>query len=273
MEYKDMISIWDYPGTFGAAIGDVIGSMYEFEYGRKDSKDQVRFFREGSTYTDDTVLTCAVADYLRAEEEAKAKDFLVSWARNYPFAGYGARFLEFIHSPDPQPYGSFGNGSAMRVSPVAYYAKSEEDVIRLSDEVTAPTHNHPEGMKGARVIAMCIYKALHGASRKEIADYAQAYYDLAHCSYDEWKRFPGHGDEICQVTVPQALWIFLHSDSFEDCLRLCMAIRWDADTLAAIACPIAEAYYKEIPAFLLEGVQAKLDARILEALRSVPKKI
>ena len=149
----------------------------------------------------------------------------------------------------------------MRVSAVAYIAQNIQEVEKLAVEVTEVTHNHPEGIKGAVVIATCIYMALHGSSRKEIGDYASQYYDL-NLDYEAMMAELSHGKEICQVTVPQALWCFLHSDSFDDCLRLCLSIRWDGDTLAAIALPIAEAYYKEIP-----------EEYLLEAKKRMPKEM
>lgn len=269
-QYKNMVSIKDCKGTYGAAIGDIYGSHYEFQYGPKTPKHEIRIHGD-SVFTDDTVLTAAVADYLAHKDGGKPCSFyLQKWARNYSGAGYGGRFNSWIFQDDPKPYNSFGNGSAMRVSPVAYYAQSLEECEKLAKEVTECTHNHPEGIKGAVVIAVCIYMALHGASRKEICDYASQYYDL-NLNYEDMMAELSHGDEICQVTVPQAIWCFLHSDSFDDCLRLCLSIRWDADTLAAIACPIAEAYYKEIPEEYLLEAKRRLTPELAEALKGVKK--
>ncbi len=271
-DYRNMVSMDEYRGTLGAVIGDIVGSFYEFQYGAKSPKETAKLFYPSSVFTDDTVCTVGVADYLLHKDEpgADPTSYLHRWTRKYPNAGYGGRFFQWVHSDDPKPYHSFGNGSAMRASAVAYFAKSEGDVYALSDKVTAITHDHPEGMKGARVTAMCIYKALHGASRKEIADYAISEYpEVAKLDYDAMREYLGHGDEICQVTVPQALWAFIHSDSFEDCLRLCIAIRWDCDTLAAIACPIAEAYYKEIPAYIIEEALKRLPQEMKDVLFAI----
>ena len=252
-DYKKMVSISDYKGTFGAAIGDIYGSYYEFQYGPKTPKADIRIHRS-STYTDDTVLTAAIADWLASRGKRKGvAHYLRKWANKYPTAGFGGMFHHWMFQENAGPYNSFGNGSAMRVSAVAYYAKDLEECELLAKESAEATHNHPEGIKGAVVIAGCIYLALRGASRKEIEEYAGKHYDLD-LDFDAMMAEYGHGEEICQVTVPQAIWCFLHSDSFDDCLRLCLMIRWDADTLAAIACPIAEAYYKEIPLeYLLEA--------------------
>lgn len=273
-EYKDMISIKDYKGTYGATIGDIYGSYYEFQDGPKTPKHQICLHGDESHFTDDTVLTAAIADYLARKsrgEAITAAQVVRQWALKYPHAGYGNFFaVNWLLKGNTKPYNSYGNGSAMRVSPVAYYSRSIEECEMLAIEVTEITHNDPEGIKGAVVIATCIYMALHGASREEIRTYASKHYNL-NLDYEEMMRERGHGEEICQVTVPQALWCFLHSDSFDDCLRLCLSIRWDADTLAAIACPIAEAYYKEIPQECLVAAMDRLPIDIRDALESVRK--
>ena len=271
--YKNLTSIKDYLGTFGAAIGDIYGSYYEFQHGPKTPKHEIRI-HEASKFTDDTVLTAAVADYLRRRAQGEGTavtKVLQQWAQKYREAGYGTMFYDhWLFEKNPQPYNSCGNGSAMRVSPVAYYAHSLEEAESLAIEVTQITHNHPEGIKGAVVVATCIYMALHGASRQEIKRYASRYYNID-LSYEALISEFSHGQEICQVTVPQALWCFLHSDSFDDCLRLCLHIRWDADTLAAIACPIAEAYYKEIPEEYLIEASNRMPGDLWNALASVRK--
>lgn len=273
-DFKKMIRFDEYPGTFGAAIGDVWGSYYEFQHGPKVQKKDVRL-HPTSTFTDDTVLTAAVADYLHQKFEGKTvtpTEVVQRWARAFPNAGYGGRFYRcWLYEEHPEPYNSYGNGSAMRISAVPYYARSLEECKALSREVTEITHNHPEGIKGAEVIAVATYMALHGSSKTDIEAYARQYYDLD-LDYDQMMAYLGHGEEICQVTVPQALWCFLHSDSFEDCLRLAISIRWDADTLAAIACTIAEAYYQEIPEWILNATIERLDPRIKQALEGVPNK-
>ena len=272
MNNKKMIKITNYPGIIGAAIGDVWGSYYEFQYGPKTPKEEVRL-HPSSAYTDETVLTAAVADYLIRKakgEDVNPTDVVRAWARAYPDVGYGSRFSFWALSyGGPKPYRSFGNGAAMRISAVPYFAKSIEECKALSKEVTEITHNHPEGIKGAEVIAVATYMALHGSSKEEIKAYARQHYDLD-LDYEKMMAYLGHGEEICQVTVPQALWVFLHGESFEDCLRLAISIRWDADTLAAIACTIAEAYYKEIPEDIYRATLERLDPKIRKALEAVP---
>ena len=266
--FKTMLQFDQYPGIMGAAIGDVWGSYYEFRTDEKTPKLMVSL-HQSSTYTDHTVLPAAIADYLTRKskgEDVKPERVIKEWCAKYPSAGYGARFSDWLDSQNPKPYGSYGNGSAMRVSPVAYFAKSEEECDALAEEVTSITHNHPEGIKGAKVIARCIYMALHGKSKTEIEAYARQYYNLDIDVHGMF-AYMGHGDEICQITVPQAIWAFLHSDSFEDCLRLAISIRWDADTLAAIACSIAEAYYKEIPEDIYSSTIERMDEPLIAALQ------
>ena len=268
--YKNLINVKNYKGIYGAVIGDIYGSYYEFKRGPKTPKQYIQI-HDSSRFTDDSILTVAVADFLAHKDEGKpCSYYLQKWTRKYPDAGYGGRFATWIYKDDPQPYNSCGNGSAMRVSAVPYLASSIEECEKLAIEVTKCTHNHPEGIKGAVVIATCIYMALHAATRDEIREYAKQYYDL-NLDYDAMMAELDHGEEICQVTVPQALWCFLHSDSFDDCLRLCLSIRWDADTMAAIACPIAEAYYKEIPEECLIEAKKRLPEEIKAVLESVRK--
>lgn len=270
IDKNKMISLRDYKGIYGAVIGDVVGSHYEFQHGPKLDIDKVKFFYIDSRCTDDTTCTVAIADYLfvNKDNESPTK-VLQKWCREFDY-DFGGRFYTWVHSDNPQPNHSYGNGSAMRVSSVAYKAKSEEEVKKLSKEVTEISHNHIEGLKGAEVEAMCIYKALHGASKDDIREYASKYYDL-NLDYDYMRSYLGHGEEICQVTVPQAIWCFLHSNSFEECIRLCMAIRWDADTLGAIAGAIAEAYYKEIPEWILIETKKRLPEQFIDILDSVEK--
>lgn len=215
-----------------------------------------------------------MADYLKrkaAGEDVKPAEVVQRWARSFLNAGYGGRFYHcWLFEENPEPYNSYGNGSAMRISSVPYFSTNIEECRSLSREVTEITHNYPEGIKGAEVIAIATYMALHGASKAEIEAYARKNYDLD-LDYEKMMSYLGHGEEICQVTVPQALWMFINSDSFEDCRRLAISIRWDADTLAATACTLVETYYKEIPEDIYEAVINILDPTIRRALEKVPK--
>ena len=250
----------------GAIIGDVVGSRFEFN--NIKTKD-FELITEESCFTDDTVLTIAVMDWCCHCDnlsDREAARFLQKWARKYPNAGYGGRFYFWKDEEDPKPYNSCGNGSAMRISPVGWMDEYS-DMKMACDIITRVTHNHPEGMKGALVTSTMIYKALHGACKEELADYALAMYpEIAELDYDTLRRTYKHEEEICQKTVPQAIYCFLISSSFEDCLRTTISIGGDCDTTAAISCAIAEAYYNEIPQDLVEKVKKKLTPEMLQVI-------
>lgn len=251
----------------GAIIGDVVGSRFEFNNIKTKKFDLIT---DESNFTDDTVLTIAVMDILchteNWDQETLSK-FLQKWARKYPNAGYGSMFYSWIRELKPKPYNSCGNGSAMRISAAGWFAKSEEEVIELSKAITEITHNHPEGIKGAEVTAMCIYKALHGETKDQIRMYVEEKYpSIKKLNYDDLVKTYVHGEEICQNTVPQAIYCFLISNDFEDCLRTTISIGGDCDTTAAISCAIAEAYYQEIPKELENKVREKLPTEMLEII-------
>ncbi len=248
----------------GAIIGDVVGSTREFNEYRgipKVGKD-FTLVPENSRFTDDTVLTVALMDWALHAKLRNAESvtkYFQKWARKYSNSGFGGRFVsEWLWEDNPKPYGSFGNGSGMRVSPVAYIANSKEELLVLSDLVTGVTHNHPEGLKGARLIALATYMALHGASKEEIKKMAISMYpEIAKFSYEDLvKNY--HFNELSQTTCPQALYCFLISTDFEDCVRTSASIGGDMDTLLAMSCAIAEAYYKDIPEKLIYEVWNKL---------------
>ncbi len=230
----------------GAVIGDVVGSRFEFHNYLSKEFD---FLSPGCEFTDDTVMTCAVAqalmdsreDFSDLQEKTIAAMQLIG--RQFPNCGYGARFIRWMFSNDPKPYNSFGNGSAMRISPVGFAARDADEAKKLSAAVTCVTHNHPEGMKGAEATAVAIVMARQGKSKEEIRTVMEGYYDLS-ATVDEYRlHWNGHGREICQVSLPQALVCFFEGESYEDVIRNCISIGGDSDTLAAIAGGIAEAYY------------------------------
>ena len=240
----------------GAILGDIIGSRFEFNnYLGKDFELLTR----RCEFTDDTVMTCAVAEALMDSREdysdlsEKAVAAMQRLGRLYPNAGYGARFYHWVFANNPQPYNSCGNGSAMRVSPVGFAARDVEEAKRLSAAVTCISHDHPEGMKGAEATAVAIVMARQGKSKEEIRAEMEKYYELS-TSVDAYRRaWDGHGKEICQVSMPQALTCFFEGEDYEDVIRNCISIGGDSDTLAAIAGGIAEAYY---------GVPEALKARL-----------
>ncbi len=224
----------------GAIVGDIVGSVYEWERIKTKSFE---FFVEGCECTDDSVCTAAVADILM--HDLPPAQTLQRWCREHPRGDYGGNFAQWIRMDPPRPYNSFGNGAAMRVSPAAYLNRSADLSVALeaSDLVTAVTHNHPEGLKGARATVHAIWLAFRGepasAIRSAIAETYE--YDLSR-SVDDIR--PGYRfNEICQTTVPEAITCALESDSFEDAIRNAVSLGGDSDTVASIAGPIAEALH------------------------------
>ena len=257
---------------YGAILGDIIGSPYEFDAGEKTK--EFPLFSENSVWTDDTVMTIAVADAfltadLDASEEALRQQLEKSiryYGKKYPKAGYGLRFWKWLHSWHPKPYNSFGNGSAMRVSSVAWLYNDLESVrkaARISAEVT---HNHPEGIKGAEATAAAIFLARTGHSKEEIKTYIveEFGYDLSR-TCDEIR--PGYYHvQACQETVPEAITAFLEGESFEDVIRTAVSLGGDCDTVAAIAGSIAEGFYG-VPEELNNICRSKLPADFHRVLK------
>ena len=251
----------------GAIVGDVIGSVYEFDNYRHQDFPIVNKYNK---FTDDTVLTIAIMDWIvnaNPKDIDSVNHYIQKWGRKYPNAGYGNRFrTEYLYEEHPHPYFSYGNGAAMRVSPVSFVANSIDKVIELSDFVTSVTHNHPEGIKGARAIAIAIFMAWHGYPKEDIKEMAIAYYpEIKYFEYDDLLQHYRF-NETCQDTCPQALYCFLISNSFEECLRISVSIGGDTDTLCAMSCAIAEAFYKEIPVEIRNEVLSKLDKEMLDVI-------
>jgi type I restriction enzyme M protein len=250
----------------GAILGDVVGSRFEFS--NRLSKD-FEFLTRGCGFTDDTVMTCAVALALMESREdfsdlsEKAVAAMQRIVRRYPDCGYGARFIHWMFADRPEPYNSCGNGSAMRVSPAGFAARSVEEAKRLSAAVTRVSHNHPEGMKGAEATAVAIVLARQGKSKAEIRAAMEEYYDLGTTVEEYRTQWQGHGKEICQVSVPQALVCFLEGEDYEDVIRNCISIGGDSDTIAAIAGGIAEAYFG-VPEALSGALGRYLDKRLMK---------
>lgn len=230
----------------GAIIGDIVGSRFEFH---NHLSKEFEFLTRSCEFTDDTVMTCAVAQALMDSKEdfsdlsEKTIAAMQRIGRQFPNCGYGARFINWMFSDNPQPYNSCGNGSAMRISSVGFAARDVEEAKKLSAAVTRVSHNHPEGMKGAEATAVAIVMARQGKSKEEIRTVMEEYYDLS-TTVDQYRNeWQGHGKEICQVSLPQALACFFEGESYEDVIRNCISIGGDTDTIAAIAGGIAEAYY------------------------------
>ena len=247
----------------GAIIGDIAGSRFEWHNHR--SKDFQLFTKE-CFFTDDTVMTLAVAlaikrcggDYSHLSEEAVR--CMQQLGRPYPDCGFGGSFFRWIYTDDPRPYYSYGNGAAMRVGACGYFGRTEEEVKELSKKVTAVSHDHPEGLKGAEATAMAIYLARSGKRKEEIGEYVKRnYYDIDF-TLDEIRptyRF----NETCQKTVPQAIEAFLESTDFEDAIKNAVSVGGDSDTLAAITGSVAEAYYG-VPKELERTALTYLDPRL-----------
>lgn len=242
----------------GAIIGDIVGSRFEFNNHR--SKD-FELFTDVCEATDDSIMTLAVAkaimetekntkhsseDYYNSEYYSLLKRLTIKYmqeiGRNYPNCGYGGNFGHWIFSNNPKPYNSYGNGAAMRISPVGFIGRSEQEIWDLSRTITSITHNHIEGLKGAEVTAIAIFMARFGFTKSEIRDKINTNYYPLNFTIDEI-RSSYEFNETCQATVPQAIAAFLESTSFEDAIRTAISVGGDSDTLAAITGSIAEAYY------------------------------
>jgi ADP-ribosylglycohydrolase len=242
----------------GAIAGDVIGSVHE-RHGLKTT--EFPLFVEYSRFTDDTVLTVATASaiLLNSDYGRAYKDF----GRCYPQRGYGGAFREWLHSDQYYAYNSWGNGSAMRVSPVGWAFNSIEEVLREARSSAAVTHDHTEGIKGAQATALAVFLARQRASKSEIqSEISQRFgYDLS-SSLDEIRptyRF----DVSCQGSVPQSIIAFLESESVEDAIRKAISLGGDADTMACIAGGIAEAYYRQFPAEIEREVRSRLSEEFI----------
>ena len=233
---------------YGVFLGDMIGAPYEFDRGKK-TKD-FPLFCSRSEYTDDSVMTVAVAEALmdsmgKTDDEIRAAltASMQKWGRRYPYAGYGGHFNSWLYAKDPQPYGSFGNGSAMRVSAAGWLYDSLEETLEKAVLTSVVTHDHPEGIKGAQATAAAIWLARNGKSKEEIREYivAEFGYDLSR-TCDEIR--PGYRHvESCQETVPEAITAFLEGEDFEDVIRTAVSLGGDCDTLTCIAGGMAEAFH------------------------------
>ena len=234
---------------YGAILGDIIGSPYEFDRGSK-TKD-FPLFCKFSEFTDDTVMTIAVADAFLPVQPEMEDDVIrqrvvikmQKYGHLYPHAGYGGRFRRWLQDRHPQPYNSWGNGSAMRVSSVGWLFGDLETVRRMARLSAEVTHNHPEGIKGAESVASAIFLARTGSTKAEIRAYIEENfrYDLSR-TCDEIRPDYYHV-ESCQETVPEAITAFLEGESFEDVIRTAVSLGGDCDTLTCIAGSIAEAFY------------------------------
>lgn len=239
----------------GAIIGDIVGSRFEFN---NTNNEHFRLFTPECSYTDDTILTVAIASAIL--NNTPYKDALLEWGRKYPFpmGGYGGRFAQWLQEKDPKPYNSYGNGSAMRVSPVAFHFKSLDDVLAHAEMTALPTHNHPEGIKGAKAVAHAIWLFRNGGTVSDLINLSNEYYP--NYSLDNVGKF----DETCMGTVPLCFRAIYASSNFEDAIRKAIAMGGDSDTIGAITGSIAEARW---------GVPWTIGERALGFLPRVMKSI
>ena len=246
----------------GAIVGDIIGSVYEFDNHRSK---EFPLFTERSHFTDDTILTIATAEALMRSDWDFAGRYR-EYGRKYP-SSYGNNFHRWIHDDDAGPYNSFGNGSAMRVSPVAWFEKHDHRVMILAERSAEVTHNHPEGIKGAQATAMAILWARQGVPRNRIRrDIEMRFgYDLS-ASVDELRETYQY-NETCQQTVPEAIVCFLEANGFEDSIRNAISIGGDSDTLAAITGSISEAKWG-VPEEIGREALSRLDKHLREVLEA-----
>ena len=260
----------------GAILGDIVGSIYEFDNIKTKAFE---LFDKDCMFTDDSVMTVAVAQSLMQYETINEtnidqfKETLITTMHKigikYPDCGYGGHFLMWIIKNKREPYNSLGNGSAMRVSSVGWYAKTLEEAELIAKASAEVSHNHPEGIKGAVVTAGAVFLARTGASMDEIKKYVSGYYTIDF-TIDEIRPSYNY-DVTCQGTVPQAMEAFFESTDFEDAIRNVISIGGDSDTLAAITGAVAEAYYG-IPEDMKETALSYLDERLLDITERFEKK-
>ena len=246
----------------GAIAGDIIGSCYEW-FSTKNIDFEL--FTRSSNFTDDTVMTVANADWLLTDDSLLG--IMQEYGNKYPRVGYGGSFSRWLRSDDPQPYNSWGNGSAMRVSPVGWAFGTLEETLEAAKCSAEVTHNHPEGIKGAQAVAASVYLARNGRSKEEIKAYVEQTfgYDLSRTCNEIRPHY--RFDVSCQGSVPESIIAFLESTDYESAVRLAVSLGGDADTMGAIAGGIAEAFYREIPDYICEEVLKRLPSEFTEVMK------
>ena len=252
----------------GAICGDVIGSVYE---GHNVKSKQFPLFSKKTRFTDDTVLTVAVADAILNKKYFGPT--IHRYSSQYPKAGFGGKFREWMKSKHPKPYGSYGNGSAMRVSPIGFAFDSISDVMTMAEKTSNISHNHPDAIKGAQAIAVSIFLARNGKSKPEIKSYIETEfgYDLNRTidSIRQTYKF----DVSAKGSVPEAIIAFLESADYEDAIRTAISIGGDSDTIACMCGGISEAYYKTITADIVDKVKKLLPPNFLTVIDEFYQKV
>lgn len=263
---------------YGSILGDIIGSPYEFDRGNKSMEFEL--FTKKSEYTDDSVMSIAVAEALmdvgREASVNKVKDMVISsmqkWGRRYPNAGYGVNFSVWLKNDKPTPYGSYGNGSAMRVSSVGWLYDTIERTREIARATAEVTHNHPEGIKGAESVASAIFMARKGYAKEDIKEYIESNFNYSFERTCNDIRPYYHHVESCQETVPEAFTAFFEGSSFEEVIRLSVSLGGDCDTLTCIAGSVAEAYY-DIPDTMVYECRNRLPSDMLSVVDNFEKLI
>lgn len=251
----------------GAMIGDIVGSVYEWN---NIKTEDFEFFKDTCFFTDDTVLTAATAKVLMTG--ISYVEAYQDFSRRYPRRGYGGNFSHWIHAENPSPYNSWGNGSAMRVSPVGFTFDTVEEVLAEAERSAVVTHDHPEGIKGAQATALAVLLSRQGASREDIRREISLRfgYDLER-TLDEIR--PGYRFDVsCQGSVPEAIIAFLESEDYEDAIRKAISIGGDSDTIACITGGIAEAFYGGIPEAIASQARIYLSDEIIEIINAFYKR-
>ncbi len=248
----------------GAIAGDILGSIHEFHPIKTKNFD---LLNSECVFTDDTVMTAAVADSLM--NKIPYVESLQMWGRKYPRAGYGGWFSKWIDSDFPKPYNSFGNGSAMRCSSVGWLFEDEGSVLEEAKKSAEVTHNHPEGIKGAQAVALGVMLCRQGSTKLEIQEKLEDLFDYDLSQTMEQVKFNYSFDVTCQGSVPQAITAFLESEDFEDAIKNAISLGGDADTQACIAGALAEAFYMKVPEQIKEFVLMRITPDILDVLHQL----
>ena len=248
----------------GAIAGDVIGSVYE--QNRTKQMDFQLFFSRLSHFTDDTVMTVANAEWLLTDGDLV--DIMRQYGNQYPLAGYGHAFHEWLEAEHPEPYNSWGNGSAMRVSPVGWAFDTIEETLAAAKRSAEVTHNHSEGIKGAQATAACVFLARQGKSKTEIKEYVETTFGYNLNRTCDEIRPDYHFHVSCQRSVPESIIAFLEGTDFENTIRLAVSLGGDADTMGAIAGGIAETYYGGVPDEIQTEVMKRLPENFIDVMQS-----
>ena len=252
----------------GAIAGDIIGSVYEF---RPFKKTDFPLFMDYSHYTDDTVMTVANADWLVTGDSLLG--IMQDYGNRYPTAGYGGMFSSWLREDEPKPYNSFGNGSAMRVSPVGWAFETLEETLDIAKQSAEVTHNHPEGIKGAQATAACIFVARTSKSKQDIKEYIEKTFGYNLNRTCDEIRPTYDFDVTCQGSVPESIIAFLESTDFESAVRLAISLGGDADTMGAITGGIAEAFYGGVPDHIRIEVMKRLPKEFVIVMEKFYEKL